>query len=110
MIASGFTATALRMSSGVLIWAAHFLAIYGFTAIACARGFASAQWLGMGVLPLTIGAATAVAASALAAIVVQAMRTGRSSFTEWMAAALAGLALIAVLWEGLAVLLVPGCA
>ena len=33
---------ALRMALGVMVWAAHFAVVYGFTALACARGFASA--------------------------------------------------------------------
>ena len=110
MAESRFTRTALRMSSGIIIWAAHFLAIYGFTALACARGFATARWMGIGAVPWMIGVATLIAAAALVALIASAARAANSSFTEWMAAALGGLALIAVAWEAMAVLMVPACA
>ena len=90
---------ALRISLGVILWGLHFTVIYGFTALACARGFgASALWV--------VGAATVVAAAAALALIV----THRSSeFTRWMTAAVAALALVAIVWEGLPVLLVPAC-
>ena len=109
MADSRFTPTAFRISSGIIIWAAHFLAIYGFTALACARGWVTARWIGIGVAPWVIGAATLLAAVALVAVIVPAVRAAPSGFTEWMTAALGGLALIAILWEALAVLLVPIC-
>lgn len=106
---SGFTYATLRISSGVLIWAVHFTAIYGFTALACALGWSSLRWLGVGVLPWTIGAATLAAVAALTAVIASALRTGTAEFIEWMMAALAGLALVAVLFEGVAVWMVPRC-
>jgi hypothetical protein len=90
----------LWMSAGVLVWALHFAAVYGFTGLACARGFgASAPWF--------VAAATALAAAIAAMLVV---RNVSSEFTRWMTAALAAAALIAIVWEGLAALLVPTCA
>ena len=46
-----FTSTMLRMSSGAIVWAAHFAVIYGVTALACARGNAR-------IVPWVIGLAT----------------------------------------------------
>ena len=109
MAAPNFSVSTLRISSGVIIWALHFLAIYGFVALVCARELAGVRWLGIGVAPLAIGVATLIAAAALIAMIVSAMRRGASSFTEWMTAALATLGLIAVVWESLAVLMVPTC-
>jgi hypothetical protein len=60
-------------------------------------------------VPLAIGVATLIAAAALMAMIVSALGRGTSSFTEWMTAGLAALALIAVLWEGLAAVMVPTC-
>lgn len=90
---------ALRISLGVVLWALHFTVIYGFTALACARGFgASAPWF--------VGGATVVAAAAAIAIIV----THRSGeFTRWMTAAVAALALVAIVWEGFPALMVPAC-
>jgi hypothetical protein len=91
---------ALRVSLGIVVWALHFAAIYGFTALACARGFgASAPWV--------VGAATAVAAAAAIAVIVTHLSP---EFTRWMTAAVAGLALVAIVWEGLPALMVPACA
>ena len=107
--APNFTVSTLRISSGVIIWTLHFLTIYGFVALVCARELSGLRWLGIGVAPLAIGVATLIAAAALIAMIVSAMRRGASSFTEWMTAALAALGLIAVVWESLAVLMVPTC-
>jgi hypothetical protein len=91
---------ALRISLGVALWALHFTLIYGFTALACARGFgASAPWF--------VGGATAVAAAAAIAIIATHLSP---EFTRWMTAAVAGLALVAIAWEGLSAFMVPACA
>jgi hypothetical protein len=90
-----FWPTALRMSAGVMVWAAHFTVVYGFTALACARGFGGASWV--------VGAATALAA--LIAVVIIAKNRHRE-FTRWISAAVAGAALVAILWEGITPLFV----
>ena len=90
------------MSAGALCWALHFAAIYGFTGIACARGLA-------GAVPWAVAGFTLVAALAAAAVLRVALRQ-RDSFEHWLAAALAGAALVAILWEALPALLVPACA
>lgn len=92
--------TLVRLSSGVVVWALHFAVVYGFTALACARGFGHAA-------PWFVGAATAVAA--LLATVVLLKNLG-AEFTRWMGAALAAAALLAILWEGLPALMVDACA
>src|SRR3546814_18120145 len=38
--------TMIGALAGLLIWAAHFLLIYGFAALACARGFADVSQIG----------------------------------------------------------------
>lgn len=91
---------ALRISLGILVWALHFAAIYGFTALACARGFgAAAPWVAL--------AATVVAAAAAIAIIATHLS---SEFTRWMTASVAALALLAIVWEGLSPLWAPPCA
>ena len=97
-----FLRSALLLFAGPLTWAAHFAAIYGITAIACARG--SAGWV-----PQAIAAITFVAAAAAIAILVAALRR-RESFEHWLAAGAAGLALVAIAWEALPALVVPACA
>lgn len=88
---------ALRMSSGVIVWAVHFTVVYGFTALACARGFGGAA-------PGVVAAATALAAVLALVIIVKNLD---AEFTRWLTAAIAGAALVAILWEGLSALLVP---
>ena len=90
----------LRISMGILVWALHFTLIYGFTALACARGFGAAA-------PWVVGVATVLAAAAAIAIIVTHLS---SEFTRWMTAAVGGFALIAIVWEGLPALMVPACA
>jgi hypothetical protein len=91
---------ALRIALGILVWAVHFAAIYGFTALACARGFgAAAPWVAL--------AATVVAAAAAIAIIATHLS---AEFTRWMTASVAALALLAIVWEGLSPLWAPPCA
>ncbi len=117
MAVPSFAATTLRMFAPLLIWAVHFLAIYAFTAIACERRFADTNWLGVGVVPWTIGALTLVATAAALVTIWLALRDvpGRaprsetSQFVHWMTAAFGALTLLAILWEALPVLLIPVC-
>jgi hypothetical protein len=104
-----FTRTTLRMFSGVIIWAAHFTVIYSITALACARGVAETQWLGASLVAWSIGAATFVATVAILVMVVPALRDARESFESWMTAAVGALALLAVVYETVPVMMVPAC-
>jgi hypothetical protein len=98
------------MFSGALIWAVHFMAIYGFTTLACARAFATTQWLGIGIVAWAIGAATIIALAAAVAVVVSATRTAPViGFTDWITAGVAALAALAIVWEALPVIMVPAC-
>jgi hypothetical protein len=97
----GFAATALRMSSGVIVWALHFAAIYGVTGLACARAAPQAALIG-------VALATLVAVGALVPIVVSGWRR-RAEFESCFTAAVAAFALLAVVWEALPALWVPTC-
>ena len=90
---------ALFMASGIVVWALHFALIYGYTGLACARGFGSSA-------PWVVAAATLLAAVTLIAIILTHLS---SEFTRWMTAMLAGAALIGILWEGAPVFMVPPC-
>jgi hypothetical protein len=99
------------MLSGALVWALHFMTIYVFTALACARGFAEVRWLGVTLVSWTIGAATAIALAAAVTIIALALRESRpAGFNAWMTASVAALAAIAIVWETLPALMVPACA
>jgi hypothetical protein len=93
---------ALYLGAGVLIWAAHFAVIYGFTGLACARGWERA-------VPWTVGGASLVAAAA-AAIVLWKGAARRADFIDFLAAGLAAFALLAILWEGGSAAFMAPCA
>ncbi len=97
----------LWMAGGAIIWAAHFMAVYGYTAIVCARGLA--QSLGAGAIAWTITLMTALAAVAAAALLRSAVRQGARDFHHWMRAAVAGLALLAIVLQTLPAWMVPPC-
>lgn len=105
----------LKMFSGALIWAGHFAVIYPFTALACARGFAALHWFGVGVVTWVIGIATVIAVVAVAMIIARSLGSmpthpaNTTRFAHWMTAAIGGLALLAIVWEALPVLVVPTC-
>jgi drug/metabolite transporter (DMT)-like permease len=88
---------ALRMSAGVIVWALHF----GFTALACARGFA-------GAVPWVAGAASALALAALL-LILSRSRPRRDEFESWLAFSIAALGLAGVVFQTLPVYLVRTC-
>jgi len=94
--------SALWIPAGIVLWAVHFTFLYGFTALACARGFAEA-------LPWVAGLASLLAAVAALALIVFGWRR-RQGFHGWMTAGVAAFALLAIAWETLSVYLLPPCA
>lgn len=94
-------ATILRIAAGAVVWAVHFAVIYGGAALACARGNTS-------VVPWVVALSTLVGVAFTAAIIVRSYPR-RDDFAHWMAAAVAGMATIAMLWEALAGLVVRTC-
>jgi hypothetical protein len=115
MSTKGFPRTALFIAAGLLVWAADFLFIYVFAAIACARGFADVTVLGIGIVPLASFSATALALAATGAVIVSGRRraaTGDRSngaFAGGLAAVAALLAVIAIVFTGLPGLLLRTC-
>lgn len=93
---------ALRLSLPVALWAVHFGTIYGFTGIACARGLE-------GAVPWVVGLATLVAAALAASLLARGLAR-RDDFIDATTAGLAGLALIAIAWEGVPALWMTPCA
>ncbi len=95
-----FALTTLRMFSGVILWAAHFVGIYAFTALACTRGFDSA-------VPGVIVIATGVAV--LVALLIARTAWRRENFADWMTVSVAAIAVLAMCYEMFALLWVPVC-
>lgn len=92
---------AFWLASGVVVWALHFTAAYGYTGLACARGMAAS-------VPWVVGIATAVGAAAAGALVARGLRH-RGDFEAGIGAGLAAFALLAILWEGVSIFMVPPC-
>ena len=77
MVARAFERDSLfSLIAGPMVWTVHFLTIYVFTALACARGFFDLEALGVPIVPLVGGAVTVVAV----ALIVDA---GVLSWRRW---------------------------
>lgn len=105
--------------AGLAIWTAQFSAIYGVTAVACARGYGDATLFGAGLIPLAIVAATLIALALNGLVLVRARAQSRALSAETAAPAdrflaqltslIGGLSLAAIAWNGLPALIVPVC-
>ena len=108
----------IGLAGGFLIWAGHFLFIYSFTGLACERpDWAGGMLMGMPLIPAIITLSTAIVLAALLLVVARTRATSRAPawitdprFSRQVALGGAGLAAIAVLWQGLfSILAVPAC-
>ena len=110
-----FPRTALFTAAGLLIWAADFLFIYIFAAVACARGFADVTVLGAGIVPLASFVATVSALAMTGLIIAAGARragkagSGNGAFLGALAAIAALVALIAIVFTGLPGLMLRTC-
>ena len=92
---------ALWIAAGIGVWALHFAVVYAVTAIACARSAPH-------VVPWAIAGATIAALAVACAIAVIGYRK-RADFVDWMAAGVAALAMLAIVWEAAALPFLPAC-
>lgn len=114
---SGFLSKSLFALAGLLIWSLHFGAIYVFQALACARGFAGREIAGIGIVTVFIAAVTLLALLSSAAVLVAGWRTAAGTaelsdhdeFLRRLAMLIAGLAIVAIVWEALPILMMPAC-
>lgn len=113
------------MIAGLLIWAGHFAAVYVVHTLACARGWAQASILGVGLVPFTIIAVTLAALVASALVLLYAVRDIRrlreereqeaaaaeqpDHFLAYTTATIAGFSLLSIAWVGLPALFIPPC-
>jgi hypothetical protein len=132
MVARAFERDSLLSRiGGPLVWTAHFLTVYIFTAIACAHGFFHDEVLGAPIVPLVGGAATLVAvALILDALFVSWRRwqgrpfdgepaplpphdandvASRRRFMAYAGLLLSGISLIATVWESLPLVFFATC-
>jgi len=104
-----FFSRATRASLPLIIWASHFAFSYIVATAQCTPG----GWRPEGPNPWLLGGVTLLAIAACAWIGAAAgrrLRAGSSDFVDYVAAASAVLALVAIAWSGMPVLLVSGCA
>ena len=110
----------LFMIGGLLVWAIHFTIIYGFTTVACTKNFAITNMLGLGIVPLAIGAVTLAAFATTGAVLMAAMsgpipprsvRYGDTTehFMRYTTVAIAALSLVAIAWNAIPALLFAPC-
>jgi hypothetical protein len=114
---SGFLSKCLLALAGLLIWSLHFGAIYVFQALACARGFASREVAGVGIVTAFIAAATLLALLATAAVIATGWRTSGSTaeltdhdeFLRRLTILVAGLSAVAIVWQALPIFVMSPC-
>lgn len=106
-----FTTTTFLVVGGLLVWMANFVFVYVFAALACARGFADVNLLGLPVVPLASVLATLLAGAVTVAIVRRGRVLYRESdehtrfigFVTWAGGALALVALVLLVMPALVV-------
>ena len=112
-----FARNSLRIGAGLLVWAAHFAAIYIYVALLCARRMAEVEWLGVPLPQVGVALLTLAALAALS-LIFKASFSGRwyreamegdQPFVAWLAVASAGFGLLGVLWCALPALWVNAC-
>jgi len=104
-----FFQRATRASLPLLVWAAHF----GFSYIVAAAQCTPGAWRPAGPNPWLLGGATLLALAVCVwsgAAAGKRLRQGSTEFVDYVAAASAVLAFVAIAWTGIPVLLVTGCA
>jgi hypothetical protein len=132
MVARAFERDSLfSVIAGPLVWTAHFLTLYVFTAIACAKGFFHEEILGVLVVQLFGAAVTVVALVLILDTMMLSYRrwrgmppdgrpaplppedandvASRRRFMAYAGFLLSGLALIATIWETLPIMFFATC-
>ena len=110
MTRSAFVRTAATMSAGALVWAVHFVVIYGYTGLACARRFESAGATLVALVPWVIALGTLLASAAAAILIRPVLKADQPvDFTRWMGAGVAALGLAAMLMEAVSIVWLPVC-
>jgi hypothetical protein len=106
----------LAAVSGMIAWAAQLTIIYGVTSVACERGYGGTSWFD--IVPLTIMVTTLLALSATGFVLFRAVQAQRymggetdptDRFLNETTLVVSGLSLVAILWQGLPVLIIPAC-
>lgn len=111
-----FTSTTFLIVGGLLAWMANFILVYVFAAVACARGFADARWLGLPIVTLV----TLFASLLTGAVTILVVRLGyrlrrvagtdeHTRFIGFVTLACGALALVALVLLVMPVLVTSAC-
>ncbi|WP_201683848.1 hypothetical protein [Ramlibacter aurantiacus] len=108
-----FSRVLLQSCAPAIVWALHFVLIYGFAGVVCARPQADWRWWGV---PATTWGVAAAGVLALALIAWSTARAwprrneaGDSGFVAAFTLGVALLSAVGVVWETAVVWLVPSC-
>lgn len=109
----------LLSAAGLVVWAGHFTLVYAVTALACERGLLGRSLFGLPLVPALVGLATLLALALLVLLLRPALAglgtplteggEAEPRFTRWFAASTTLLATLAVVFEAVPALLLPGC-
>ena len=106
-MSGGIIKTALGLTAGFLIWAAHFTLVYGLTALTCARGV-----IGIDTLRTAIIAATVLVLMVALSVLPRALRPSPEETRTFLgdaAVLVVGLAALSILWNAVPALVLPIC-
>jgi hypothetical protein len=132
MVARAFERDSLfSLIAGPMVWVVHFLTLYIFTAIACARGFFHVEVLGLRIVLLVGGILTLIALVLILDAAVISWRRWRSEppeggeaplpphdetdtdsrqrFMAYAGLLLSGISLVATMFETLPILIFTSC-
>jgi hypothetical protein len=114
------SAQVLLALGGMIAWSVQFTVIYGVTSTLCGRGWADAALLGIGIVQITILAATLATLAAAAILLIASLRQERQRRDRPVSAAdtflseagvlINGLSLVVILWHGVPAFILPACA
>lgn len=112
-----FTSTTFLLAGALILWLADFTFVYAFAAVACARGFADVQMLGLPLVPVVTTVATLGAGVATVWLLRRGYRTQQTialdehtRFIGFVTLATSVIALVALLMLILPPLMVRTCA
>jgi hypothetical protein len=102
------------MILGLIVWTAFFVFIYGFQAVACAKGWADITALDQNIVSVGIGVATLAAVAILVAQISRELLTSRGSnqeqrFARSTTLLFAWLSAVAILWSALPAAILSSC-
>lgn len=112
-MAGGFFRGFLSTLAGPLVWAGHFLFVYGLNGVICARPALQSHWLGLPWSSWVICGASLLALAVMA-VLYRRLRgrlptVGDPRFLPGLARALTLLSALAVIWETVPVVMLPAC-